>query len=322
MPTYHVAFWNLENLFDVENAPPSRRPDKVKRALGSELAGWDASQLNQKVSQLASVIVQMNGGRGPDLLGVCEVENEHVLLKLAAALDSLGRNYAVAHHDTSDRRGIDVAFIYDADMLDEIEQFSHFIVKRTATRDLFQVNFRTASNRTLAVVGNHWPSRSGGHLESEPYRIIAGETLAYFHQRIREVHGRDTAVLAMGDFNDEPFDRSLVYHALAVEDATRVENARNPYFLNLMWPAVGANQATFYFDGNQGNVLDQFLISKSLVTGSSGLQAAPSSVQVFRPPEMVGTGAYPEPIKAGRGGSFNPDGFSDHYPITMEIDEP
>jgi len=35
------------------------------------------------VSQLASIIKQMNGGRGPDMLGVCEVENEYVMTLLA-----------------------------------------------------------------------------------------------------------------------------------------------------------------------------------------------------------------------------------------------
>jgi len=63
------------------------------------------------------------------------------------------------------------------------------------------VNFRTttAAARTWAVFGNHWPSRSGGQFESEGYRAIAGETLGYFHQRVLEVHGPQTPVLAMGD---------------------------------------------------------------------------------------------------------------------------
>jgi len=39
----------------------------------------------------------MNGGRGPDVLGVCEVENRHVLEQLATALVSTGRQYAVVH---------------------------------------------------------------------------------------------------------------------------------------------------------------------------------------------------------------------------------
>ena len=62
-------------------------------------------------------IAQMNTGRGPDLLGVCEVENRFVLDRLvdgrATQLLPVPRSYAVVHADTDDARGIDVAFIYD-----------------------------------------------------------------------------------------------------------------------------------------------------------------------------------------------------------------
>ena len=55
--------------------------------------------------------------RGQPSSGVCEVENSHVLELLVVALGSVGRNYDVIHEDTSDSRGIDVAFIYDQDGL-------------------------------------------------------------------------------------------------------------------------------------------------------------------------------------------------------------
>ena len=48
-------------------------------------------------------------------------------------------------------------------------------MKRQATRDILQVNFMTkAEEKRLVLIGNHWPSRSGGQYESEPYRIVAG----------------------------------------------------------------------------------------------------------------------------------------------------
>jgi hypothetical protein len=67
--TYSIAFWNLENLFDVEDSP--RRNDKLKRALGKSIEGWTQTLLDRKVSQLASIISEMNSGLGPDILGVC-----------------------------------------------------------------------------------------------------------------------------------------------------------------------------------------------------------------------------------------------------------
>ncbi len=101
MSIYDLAWWNLENLFDVENSPD--RSDKLQRAIGRELEGWDTDVLERKLQQLGRVIRQMNDGRGPDLLGVCEVENKHVLECLVDVLAPLGRNYAIVHANTLDR---------------------------------------------------------------------------------------------------------------------------------------------------------------------------------------------------------------------------
>lgn len=320
MEEYYVSFWNVENLFDVEDSP--RRSDKLQRVLANELEGWTDSILNRKIHQLGSIIMQMNQGNGPDLFGLCEVENDYVLNLLKESLAPLQRNYAIAHHDTSDHRGIDVAFIYDEDLFTTSpeEQFSHFIVKRYATRDLFQVNFRTHSNNLLIVIGNHWPSRSGGQYESEPFRIIAGETLAYFHQRIREIHGDNAAVFAVGDFNDEPFNRSLIDYALSEKTATRVKNATTPRLLNLMWRLSGQGIGTSYYR-NTPNMMDQFLISKGVVTGLSHFTVIPDSVEVVRFPEMVSSGDYPTPIRFGRKDWTNHNGFSDHFPIALKLQE-
>ncbi|GAG02021.1 unnamed protein product, partial [marine sediment metagenome] len=95
MDQHFIAWWNLENLFDVEGTPPLDRPEWLASALASELRGWTAEVLAKKIAQLAWVIKQMNAGAGPDLLGVCEVENKNVLLKLVSALGDLGRNYQV-----------------------------------------------------------------------------------------------------------------------------------------------------------------------------------------------------------------------------------
>jgi hypothetical protein len=43
--SYYVAWWNVENLFDEEDAPPERRPEKVARVLGRDLAGWTPQRL-------------------------------------------------------------------------------------------------------------------------------------------------------------------------------------------------------------------------------------------------------------------------------------
>jgi predicted extracellular nuclease len=324
--TFYVAWWNLENLFDEENSP--RRTDKVARAIKKDIKGWTPARRDRKVAQLASLIAQMNDGAGPDLLGVCEVENRFVLDLLVDALAArlpAGRRYEVVHADTDDARGIDVAFLYDPNLLevpqDPVSVFFHVVMRRNATRELVQVNFRTARGRTWAVFGNHWPSRSGGAFESAGYRHIAGETLSYFHQRAREEHGDTTPALAMGDFNDEPFDTSLVVHALSTRQQRRVLEADTPRFWNLMWPATGLTDGTFYFN-NEPNLLDQFLVNVNMARDDSLIRANPDTVEILRFPGAVSTGRFPKPRPfGGMGKPVDENGFADHFPIAMRVTE-
>jgi predicted extracellular nuclease len=200
MRTYHLAWWNLENLFDEENAVAlGGRTDKVFRAIKDDIAGWTPQLRDRKIDQLATVIAAMNTGQGTDLLGVCEVENRFVVDRLVERLNaklSAPRSYAVVHADTGDARGIDVAFIYDDTLLQvplplAESVFLHVVMRRNATREIVRSTSKPPRRPpgTWAVFGNHWPSRSGSQFESEGYRAIAGETLSYFHQRVLEVHG-------------------------------------------------------------------------------------------------------------------------------------
>ena len=113
--SYLVAFWNLENLFAPEGYP-GREPWLAK-ALRRELAGWTEALFRRKIDQLAAIIRQMKAGAGPDILGVCEVENAFALQALADALNRAlpARRYELVHVDsTRDQRGIDTAFLFDA----------------------------------------------------------------------------------------------------------------------------------------------------------------------------------------------------------------
>ena len=326
---YYVAWWNLENLFDEQDAPPSRRSDKVRRALGHDLVGWTAELRDREVDQLASVVARMNGGAGPDLLVVCEVENRFVLELLVANVHERvpGRSYGIAHADTDDARGIDVAFLYDTALFEAPadETFFHVVMRRNATREIVQVTFRTRHRgRVWAVFGNHWPSRSGGQYESAGFRDIAGETLGYFHQRVLDVHSRRTPVLAMGDFNDEPFDTSLVIHALSTRQRNRVLNAQVPLLWNLSWPlaggADGRPDGTFYWQ-SEPNLLDQFLVNRALASGEV-FAVDEASVEILRFPGTSDAGDYPKPIPfGGMGHAINRDGFSDHFPIGVRVTE-
>jgi predicted extracellular nuclease len=332
MNEYNFMWWNVENLFDKVNSP--NRTEKLERTLKDELKGWTQEILDLKINQLSKIISKVNQSQGPDILGLCEIENRHVLELLAKIIRQQlpSRNYKIVHADTQDKRGIDVAFIYDKKKFDvekdansgEDLVFSHFIMKREATRDLLQVNFKTkAGGKRLVLIGNHWPSRSGGQYESEPYRIVAGETLGYFHQRILDVNEKDddrnTAILAMGDFNDEPFSRSITDYALSTGSLLKVKLADNPRFYNVMWSLMTNSVGTFYFN-NSPNLLDQFMISKGIVT-KKNFQIKNNSIEIIRFPEMV-QGKYEIPLKFGRPAEkLNKKGFSDHFPIAVTLEE-
>jgi len=317
---HHIYWWNLENLFDVQNSQD--RPDWLQRQLNAELKGWDDIILQRKVENLCSVISLMNGGRGPDILGVCEIENKPVVERLMNKVTSLtGRQYSVMHHDANDGRGIDVAIIYDSTMYrDDGRIFTLEIMKRNATRDLFQVNLTTKAGNDLVLIGNHWPARMGGQYESEPYRIMVAETLGYWVDRIFEIKGKDVAIVAMGDFNDEPFNRSLVDYLKSSNSRKKIENARSNFLYNLMWPFLDGKLGTYVY-GSVSSVLDQFLVSKGVMSNNARLPFKIESTAILNFPGMA-RGEYHTPVRFGRPSSgLNLEGYSDHLPIELVLSE-
>ena len=318
---YYFAWWNLENLFDLHDS--AERPDWLQRKLNRELDGWNADVLDIKLDQLAQIIKRMNNGCGPDLLGVCEVEGRVVLDKLLRKLDLPGRKYAVIHSDTGDGRGIDVAFIYDLKLFRKPYKsyvFNHVVLKRNATRDILQVNFKTRGSQPIdfVVIGNHWPSKLGGDLASEPYRIMAAETLSYWLERIPEKFAKEVPVVVMGDFNDEPFNRSITDYALALKDSDKVRSrrTRRPVLFNLMWEIQEDGVGSHYYD--DWSMLDQMMINRCLLNGDNGLTLVPKSCGIYRDADMLKRG---KPRRFGRpsSSSFDTAGFSDHLPIYMRI---
>ncbi|MBP6705961.1 endonuclease [Achromobacter sp. Marseille-Q0513] len=340
---YLVAFWNLENLFAPEGYP-EREPWLADR-LRNDLRGWTPELFERKVAQLAAIIARMGDGQGPDLLGVCEVENRHALQALAERLNALlpDRAYDIIHVDAErEQRGIDTAFITDGKRLKprRKELFSHWVMRRTGTRDITQCTFVTAAGNELIALANHWPSRSApagrGPQYSAGFRATAGETLGYWHERIREVKGPDAAILAMGDFNDDPFDASLTIHAGATREQGDVARAQSARFYNLSWryltqAAVDHRgkardlDGTLYFSGD-GNVFDQILVARGLLAGSGALRARVESARIEAYPEMVDHRVGEGPIRFGlpkgdAARNVNVDGYSDHFPVSVRIDE-
>jgi len=321
MTPLRIAWWNLENLFD---AAPAARPAELQSRLHSELKGWTAAVRDRKIAQLASIIRTMFDGAGPDLLGVCEVENERVMQRLAAAIQTPGRQYAVVAHESPDARGIDTSFIVDTNTLTVRETAHQVVIKRTATRDLFWTRLQVnATGAEFVAIANHWPARSAGQYASEPFRMLTGETHAYIVSRLLDpaLGGeKHLPILSMGDFNDEPFNRSLQEYALATRDPGRVRYSRSGHLLNLMWPLTQGHDPGTYLHDSDWNMLDQFLVSYGMLRTASPIRVDRESVTIFRPRQLKGSSGRPRRFgRPARRGSYDRDGFSDHFPITVTL---
>jgi endonuclease/exonuclease/phosphatase family metal-dependent hydrolase len=344
MAEFYLGFWNLENLFGPANHP---RPDWVKNQTKADLKGWTKALYTTKLKQLTKVITAMNGGAGPDILGVCEVEDESVLKDLVSTIASQlpGRNYdtVFASEDLSSR-GIDTAFIYDKNQfsVDNALIFNHFVMRRTGTRDILQATFKQiTSGKEIVVMANHWPSRFGGSAEdSAGFRATAGETLSYWHSRIFEAAPlkNRTPVVAFGDLNDDPWDRSVTVNALATRERGDVRRARSPKFYNLAWEyqiteVTDLNgkkrelEGSLYYNDN-GNLFDQILLNRPLLDAKkdSGFKFIDGSGGLFALPAMVShkTGLGPRRFGLPKGNAaknVEKTGFSDHFPVVLKVKE-
>ena len=338
MPDHLVAFWNLENLFGPQHHPP--RIPWIAEAVARDLAGWTEALYRAKIARLAEVIAGMGGGAGPAILGVCEAEDGFVLADLAAEVAArTGRRCAVVHADNAeDRRGIDTAFLYDPDAfaVDPALVFNHWVLRRTGTRDILQATFRSRAGNDLILLANHWPSRAGGAAESAGFRATAGETLGYWHERIREEVGPDASILAMGDFNDDPWDPSLRYNARAWRERGDVERTLTARFLNLAWTFGGWDavdhrgdprrlDGTLYYKGD-GNLFDQILASRPLLGPHGPFALREGSWRVEAPPAMVSHRVSEGPRRFGlpkgdAAANVDPTGYSDHFPVSTVLRE-
>lgn len=319
MAELNVAWWNLENLFDHENAA---RPDSVKAGLRNELEGWTAAIRDRKISQLASIIELMFDGAGPDLLGVCEVENERILGRLAEAIEIPGRSFEVVTHESEDARGIDVSFLIDTDMLTATDTNHQVVVKRVPTRDLFYATMGIRGGPRFIACANHWPSRTAGQYKSEPFRMLTGETLAYLVEKLLDddASGDDLPIIVMGDFNDEPYNRSMQEYLLGTRDPGRVRYSRSGHLLNLMWPLMQGHDPGTYLHQSDWNMLDQMLVSYGFLKGSSPIRVNRESIEMFKPAIMRGRSGAPRKFGRPARRNLDEDGYSDHYPVTVRLD--
>jgi hypothetical protein len=352
MSQLKIAFWNLQNLFDTQLS-------EIAADLGFTPAdGWTQQVYDNKVANLAAVIRLMHGGDMPDLLGLCEIENKGVVEDLIAATGR--QDYEVAHDESPDLRGIDTSLIYSRDVFELAgDPVTHMVHLRFPTRDIFEVPLRVLeTGAELRVFVNHWPSRRNGVYESEPFRLTVANycgllvdqvlkfsrleylAMADTTATLNQLNQRwDRNVLLMGDFNDEPFNRSMLEFLQASNGEDHLEEpirktggrktpspesylGRQAYLFNCMWRFLGIpDEGSLYFSGstNSMNMLDQFILSRGLYYGLQGLKMDPESVEIFKPDIMAsGEKKRPRAFTFSKDGNQS-SGYSDHFPIQAVI---
>jgi endonuclease/exonuclease/phosphatase family metal-dependent hydrolase len=315
--TIAVAFWNLENLFDVVDDP-----DKSdEEFLPSGNKEWMQERLDTKMYNLARVIRSMNNDKSPDILGVCEVEHQHLLDSLIVKFLS-DKPYSIAYLESPDGRGIDNGLIYNSEL------FSLLFVKGDTvrlddsypTRLILYAGLLSRENDTIHIYVNHWPSRRGGESQSEPNRIRAAENLR------GSVEGNfsispESKIIIMGDFNDEPNNISLLNFLKAVPlycDSILNVSLDIPELFNLSYPAFTEGLGSYKYR-DDWNMLDQIIVSGSLLDNENFTYVC-SSYEVYKPYIMVTrSGKYEGTPFPTYGGSMYLGGYSDHFPVIAKF---
>ena len=256
-----IAFYNVENLFDTINDP--RKFDDDRTPTGKDKytskVYWDKID---KLSKVISEIGLEDAKTSPALIGVCEVENMAVLEDLVASDKLKDSYYGIAHFDSPDERGIDVALLYQKRYFKPISQSKHPLYlyddgKRDYTRDQLLVS-GLLDGELIHVIVNHWPSRSGGEAKSRPKRNAAAEVNKKIIDSLQKIDPA-AKIITMGDLNDDPDSPSVKDILNAKEKKANVKRETGLYNPMADMHRRGMNTLA-YRDGL--NLFDQIIFTQ------------------------------------------------------------
>lgn len=301
--SFRVMFYNVENLFDTKD-------DSLKNDnefLPDAIRKWNFYRYKDKLNKIARVIIASGGTNVPDLVGLCEVENDTCMRDLIKYSPLREAGYRYVMTDSPDERGIDVALLYQRGSFKligtqcvsvPIEQ-----LKKSPTRNILHVAGQVISGDTLDVVVCHMPSRSGGEKRSEPYRLFASNILQNLVDSLMNVR-QHPYVVVMGDFNDSPESRSVVQLC---------EKGLQNLMTNL-------SEGTHRYRG-QWEILDQMLVSGSMLHSQGRICVSKGQASVLRFPFLLEEDdkyGGDKPFRTYNGMKYQ-GGYSDHLPIMMEL---
>lgn len=287
-----ISFYNVENLFDTLDTAYKNDGEY----LPSSKKHWNTEKYHQKLSNISRTILALNHWQGVDIIGLCEVENKNVLEDLTSKTPLKKHAYEVIHHEAPDKRGIDVAMLYKRNKFTPIlsQGIEVELPNKVATRLILYVQGKTIKGDTLHLFFNHWSSKRGGAVASQPNRMACSMTLKKHVNLIYQKNSKAKIIIA-GDFNDEIHNKSL----------------QNLTKHNTLYPALSFKQKTLKYQ-NQWNQFDIFLLSSVFKTLT--IQAS-----VFKPNWLLEKDQQflgDKPFRSFQATNYL-GGYSDHLPIKM-----
>jgi endonuclease/exonuclease/phosphatase family metal-dependent hydrolase len=306
---YLFCFWNVENLFDDHE---DGRVNPVDREFDRWFAR-DQQALQLKLDHLSEAIIQLNGGRGPDILAVAEVET----VRAAELL-----------RDTLNKRLTDASLHYTSVLMKELIAGRHIApaiitrlpVERDRTR-LHGSRLRileghvTVQGHDLVVLASHWTARVTD--ERGEHRAKYGDQL---YGTFKGVYKRNPKVdlLICGDFNDPPEAPSVTKHLRATGDInTMLHPDGDPLLFNLFAdkdPTAGFGS---HFYAGHWYLFDQIVVSPGLLD-RDGWSCDPTSVCTVNTLTRPGDPKH-RPWRFGNEHDHAPRGYSDHFPVTVRL---
>ncbi|MBN2215564.1 MAG: hypothetical protein JW723_15120 [Bacteroidales bacterium] len=311
-----IMFYNVENLFDCIDDPLTGDNEFTPEGQ----MHWTEKRFRAKLNNLYRVIVAAGGWKPPELIAFAEIENRFVLDQLVSETPLLKYSYEIIHKDSPDQRGIDVALIYRPGHLDKIsEKFFCIDYADEAipkTRDILYCAFRVNLKDTIHVFVNHWPSRSGGQLSSEKNRLYVASVLKSKTDSLFRVDER-TKIIIVGDFNDQPDNKSLLkaLQAKFIENHTEPGNLFNLSSCSTKKGGCGTHK----YKGNW-SILDQVIVSGGLLH-KDGVFILPDAYKIFNPPFLLEPDDKylgSKPYRTYSGFKYN-GGYSDHLPVYADL---
>lgn len=332
-----VAFYNLENLFDTIN-----QANNDEEWLPNGAQNWTSAKYKQKLKNMARVISEIGTGENPSnsptLIGGAEIENRFVLEDLVKEPALAGKDYGIVHFDSPDKRGIDVALLYqkkhfkptsykniplyiyndvqntkekaEKDETTDDKSAEDLASKRVYTRDQLLVTGLLDGDE-VSIIVNHWPSRSGGEKKSSPFREAAGRRNRQIIDSLYKINP-NAKIITMGDLNDGPYNKSVKVElgAKLKRDDLKQGDLYNPF----EQMQKEGHATLFYRDA--GDIFDQIIISEPLARKDYSSFRYWKAGIYNKPYLITTTGQYKGyPLRHGA----NEVGFSDHFPTYIYL---